>query len=139
MGARALCSVGITSSTPSKALGVPSPAFFALAIQTAVEDPHICFIADWEVWYHDDEGAKRQNLAGHARASHKLGLSVILDKCKLWSPSGFREDTTPLKLADWTKPSGARHILRQRGSSTPHYHPGASKAPQGPGSFRTVS
>ena len=49
----------------------------------------------------------------------RLGLSVNLAKCKLWSPQGLQEDTAPLSLEDWSTPQvvlgtpfGSREAVR---------------------------
>jgi len=76
-------------------------AFFALAIQPALEALHSSFNIDWEAWYTDDGilvGDSKTQLVTleHIRAVfHRLDLRVNLEKCKLWSPNGLQEDTRP--------------------------------------------
>ena len=100
-------------------------AFSALAIQPALEALHSSFDFDWEAWYHDDGilvGDAKTLLAALERIRTeflRLGLSVNLAKCKLWSPHALQEDTAPLSLEDWSTPqvvlgtpSGSREAAR---------------------------
>ena len=105
------CGENIIYSEQGTQQGDPlGPAFFALAIQPCIEALHSSFNADWEAWYHDDgilvgDSKTLIEMLEHLQTSfRRLGLTVNLDKCKLWSPNGLREDTSPLPISDWGTP-----------------------------------